>query len=89
MFSMMMVVSLDSKPAKHVCALTLYRGKSFIPRKERLMLTNQNTYAGLQGSKPQEIIIHGATVRLKFAAEQNTRGCLQTKDRQIKEAAVK
>ena len=38
------------------------------------MLTNQNTHAGLQESKPQEIIIHGTPVRLKFAAEQNAKG---------------
>lgn len=37
------------------------------------MLTNQNTRAGLRGSKPQEIIIQGITVRLEFAAEQNTK----------------
>ena len=37
------------------------------------MLTNQNTHAGLRGSKPLRITIQGATVRLEFAAEQNTK----------------
>lgn len=36
------------------------------------MPTDQSVHAGLRGSKPQEISIRGVTVRLEFAAEQNT-----------------